>query len=140
MIASLVQCTSLVKSAGCPQSLPPFIQERCQELHCFPSHFAIQRLPFFIVLERLNAAEMSVTCLEEVHQPICEDHGRYTYVKPCTALPRLRVEINTDIHSMRDALTLHPPERFPRCTIQRGWCIAKNPDPNQPRSHNRSLI
>ena len=68
LITSLVQYTSPVQSTGRPVTTP-FLQERCQELHHFSPHFAAQNLPFFIVLERLNAAEMSVTCLDEVLQP-----------------------------------------------------------------------
>jgi hypothetical protein len=45
-----------------------------------------------------------------------------------------------DIDPTRGALTLLPPERFPRCTTQRGWCIAKNPVPNEPRNHPQNQI
>jgi hypothetical protein len=47
---------------------------------------------------------------------------------------------SADVDSTRDALTLLPPEIFPQYTIQRGWCIAKNPVPNELRSYPRRHV
>ena len=126
LITSLVQYTSLVRSAGRPQSLPhSYRKDIKNSIGCRCSDY----LPFFIVLERLNAAEISVTCLDEVLQPIIKKSLWTLYVREAlhSVAKTASGGHGADTDPMRDTLTLRPLERFPRCTIQRGSCIARNP-------------
>lgn len=135
MIASLVQCTSLVKSAGCPSVATPIHTRK------------MSRTPLLSFPLRCSDASLfhspgEIECGRD-ERDMSRRSPSANMWRPWTLYVREALHSiakttsrghNADIDPMRDALTLHPPERFPQCTIQRGWCIAKNPVPNQPRN------
>ena len=123
----------------------PAYPRKNQGACCFSLRYT-QRIsghnPFpFIVLERLNAAEMSVTWLNvAISSRLRRDHECDTYVKPCTALPRLKQMSRVDADFVTAILTLHPLAISPRYTVQHDWCIAGNPALCQPDDCHGALV
>lgn len=122
MIASLIQCTSLVESAGRPSVATPI---HTRKMSRTPLLFT----PLCYSVASLFHSPGEIECGRDKRDmskrsPSVNKRRLWTlYAREAlhSVAKTKSGGHDADIDLIRDALTLHPTERFPQCTIQRGW-------------------